>query len=54
MWRYGGPADLDRASLEQLSSDEVWSCLDRVLQLKPKEKVDGEPASFNSVIMSRL
>ena len=31
MWRYGGLLDPDRASLEELSNDEVWSHLDRVL-----------------------
>ena len=53
MWRYGGPSDPDRASSEELPNDEVWSRLDRVLQMKPK-KVDGKPAPFNSAIMSRL
>ena len=54
MWKYGGPSDPDRASSEELPNDEVWSCLDRVLQTKPREKVDGKPAPFNSAIVSRL
>ena len=54
MWRYGGPLDPDCASPEELPDDEVWSRLDRVLQMKPKEKVYGKPAPFNSTIMSRL
>jgi len=31
MWEYSGPTDPDRASLEELSRDEVWSYLDWVL-----------------------
>ena len=54
MWKYNGPTDPDRASSEELPDDEVWSRLGQVLQLKPKEKVDGKPAPFNSVIVSRL
>ena len=54
MWRYGGPSDPDRASPEELPDDEVWSHLDRVLQLKPKEKVDGKPRPFNASVVSRL
>ena len=54
MWKYSGPTDLDRASPKELPDDEVWSRLGQVLQLKPKEKVDGKPLPFNSVIVSRL
>ena len=54
MWKYNGPSDLDRVSSEELPDDEVWSRLGRVLQLKPKEKVDGKPTPFNSTILSRL
>ena len=54
MWKYGGPTDPDHASPEELPNDEVWSRLDRVLQLKPKVKVDGKPAPFNSMIVSKL
>ena len=54
MWWYNGPTDPDRASPEVLPNDEVWGRLDQVLQMKPKEKVDGKPAPFNSVIVSRL
>ena len=54
MWRYGDPSDVDRASLEELSDDEVWSHLDRVLQLKPKEKVDGKPGPLNALVVSKL
>ena len=31
MWRYGGPFDPNRASLEELPNDEVWSHLDQLL-----------------------
>jgi len=54
MWMHSGPSDPDRASPEELPDDEVWSHLGRVLQLKPKERVDGKLAPFNSTIVSRL
>ena len=54
MWLYSGPLDLDYVSPEDLPDDEVWSRLGRVLQLKPREKAEGRPASFNSSIMSTL
>ena len=53
MWMYSGPSDPDRASSKDLPDDEVWSHLGRVLQLKPKERVDGKPTPFNSAIVSR-
>ena len=54
MWKYNNPMDPDRASPKELPDDEVWSRLGWVLQLRPKEKVDGKPAPFNSAIVSRL
>ena len=54
MWMYSGPLDPDRASPEDLPDDEVWSCLSWVLQLKPKERVEGRPVPFNSSIVSTL
>jgi len=30
MWTYGGRSDLDRASPEELSDDEIWSRVGRV------------------------
>ena len=54
MCRYGGPLDPDHASPEELLDDKVWSRLNRVLQLKPKEKVDGKPRPFNASVLSRL
>ena len=54
-WRRGrSPTDPDHALPEQLPSDEVWSRLDRVLQLKPKENVDGKPGPLNSSVVSKL
>ena len=54
MWLYSGPSDPDRASPEDLPNDEVWSRLGWVLQLKPRERVEGRPVPFNSSIMSNL
>ena len=54
MWKYSGPSDLDRASPEELPDDKVWSHIGGVLQLKPKERVNGKPAPFNSAMVSRL
>ena len=36
MWLYKGPTDPDSASPKELPNDEVWSRLDRVLQLRAK------------------
>ena len=54
MWKYSGQSDSDRASLEELLDDKVWSRLGWVLQLKPKEKVEGKPIPFNALVVSRL
>ena len=54
MWLYSGPSDPDHVSPEDLLDDEVWSRLGRVLQLKPRERVEGRPVPFNSSIMSTL
>ena len=54
MWKYNGPLDPARVLPEELLNDEVWSHLDRVLQLKPKEKVDGKPGPLNASVMSKL
>ena len=54
MWRYGGPLDPNHPSSEELPDDEVWSRLDRVLQLKPKEKVDEKPIPLNASVVSKL
>ena len=48
MWMYGGPMDPDHVSPEELANDEVWSHLDRVLQLRPRETLDGKPRALNA------
>ena len=54
MWMYSGLMDPDRASLEELANDEVWSHLDWVLQLRPKETLDGKPRALNAMKQSNL
>ena len=54
MWKYNGPMDPDRALPEELLNDEVWSHLDQVLQLRPRETLDGKPGPLNSVVVSKL
>ena len=54
MWRYSGASDPDCASPKELPDDEVWSRLDQVLQLKPKEKVEGKPIPLNATMVSKL
>ena len=54
MWRYSGSSDPDRASPNELPDDKVWSRLDNVLQLKPKEKVEGKPIPLNASVVSKL
>ena len=54
MWKFNGPTDPDRASSEELPNDKVWSRLDWVLQLRPKETLDGKPGPLNTVMVSKL
>ena len=54
MWMYGGPMDPDCASPEELANDEVWSHLDRVLQLRPRETLDGKPGALNAMKQPNL
>ena len=54
MWKYNGPTDPNRAFPEELPNDEVYSRLDRVLQLRPKENLDGKPRPFNAATVSKL
>ena len=54
MWMYSGPMDPDRASLEKLAKDEVWSRLDRVLRLRPKESLDGKLGALHASKLSNL
>ena len=43
MWLYSGLTDPNCASPVELAKDEVWSRLDRVLQLKAQETLEGKP-----------
>ena len=54
MSRYSGALDPDRVSPEELPDDKVWSRLGWVLQLKPKERVDGKPGPLNASVVSKL
>ena len=54
MWNYLGPIDPDRASLEELMKDEVWSRLDRVLQLRAQESLEGKPGPLHATKLSTL
>ena len=54
MWKYSGPTDSDHALPKELPNDKVWSRLDRVLRLKPKENIDGKPRPRNSSVVSKL
>ena len=54
MWNYLGPTDPDRVSLEELVKDEVWSWLDRVLQLRDKESLEGKPRPLHATKLSNL
>ena len=48
MWLYSGPTNPDYASSVELVKDEVWSRLDRVLQLKARETLEGKPGPFHA------
>ena len=52
MWMYSSPTDPDRALSEELAKDEVWSRLDRVLQLRDKESLEGKPGPLHAVKLS--
>ena len=54
MWNYSGPIDPNRTSPEELAKDEVWSRLDRVLQLKDKESLEGKPGPLHAAKLSTL
>ena len=54
MWKYNGLLDPTRVLPEELPNDEVWSHLDRVLQLRPKENLDGKPRPLKASVMSKL
>ena len=54
MWMYTGLMDLDYTSLEELATGEVWSWLDRVLQLRAKETLDGKLGPLHTAKVSNL
>ena len=54
MWEYSSSMDLDRASPEELSKDEVWSHLDRVLQLRDEDSLEGTPGPLHATKLSTL
>ena len=54
MWNYLGPTDPDRVSMEELAKDEVWSWLDRVLQLRAQESLEGKPGPLHAAKLSTL
>ena len=54
MWEYLGSMDLDRASPEELPKDEVWSRLDRVLQLRDKDSLKGMLRPLHAMKLSNL
>ena len=54
MWMYGGRSDPDHASPEELPDNDIWSRIGRVLQLRPREIVEGKPIPFNASIVPTL
>ena len=54
MWAYSGPTNPDCVSPEELPKDEVWSRLDRVLQLRDKDSLEGTPRPLHVVKLSNL
>ena len=54
MWEYSGPMDPDCALLEELLKDKVWSRLDRVLQLRDKDSLEGTPGPLHAAKLSNL
>ena len=54
MWEYSSPVDPDRMSPEELLKDEVLSHLDRVLQLRDEDSLEGTPGALHAVKLSNL
>ncbi|RLM73906.1 hypothetical protein C2845_PM15G04270 [Panicum miliaceum] len=49
MWLYFGPSDPDRAVVDELPEDEVWSLLLMVLKGAEKDEIEGtRPPAFSS------
>ena len=54
MWAYFGPTDPNRVLPEELPMDEVWNRLDRVVQLRDKESLEGKPRPLHVAKLSNL
>ena len=54
MWMYSGSMDPESVSPEELAKDEVWSQLDRVLQLRAQESLEGKPKPLHTGKLSNL
>ena len=54
MWEYSGPMDPSHTLLEELSNDEVWSHLDRVLQLRDEDSLEGMLGPLHATKLSNL
>ena len=46
--------DPDHVSLDGLPKDEGWSRLDRVLQLRDKDSLEGTPGPLHATKLSNL
>ena len=54
MWLYSSPTDPDCTSPVELAKDEVCSRLDRVLQLKAQETLEGKPGPLHTEKLPNL
>ena len=54
MWKYDDRSNPDHVSPKELSDDQIWSRVGRVLQLRPNETVVGKPIPFNASIVPSL
>ena len=54
MWEYSSPVDPDRASPKELAEDEVWRRLNRVLQLRDEDSLEGMPGPLHAAKLSNL
>ena len=54
MWEYSSPVDPNHMLLEELSKDEVWSHLDRVLQLRDEDSLKGMSGPLHAMKLSNL
>ena len=54
MWQYAGPIDPDCPSSKELSGDEIWAYLGRVLLLGDQDSLTGTPGPLNATKLSNL